>query len=289
MTIMPPALFNPSLIALHKQRSAVRMTQRGDDVLLSEIAHRLFSRLEDIRREFEQVEVVGSILNPASSRTLDLSELARKTNLAIRDPSRSKASNDSTNVFSESPGSRVGSFLRPGFAGRKLTSRDDNEAPDLLISFLDLHWQNDPLSTLRQAYERLAPEGLFMGVFWGGDTLHELRRVMVEVESDLTGGAGMRISPMITPYDAAALLQKSGFSLPVVDVQSLTLTYPHVQQLVEDLRTMGETAAFASTPSQPLTREFWWEVETRYQALYGLENGKIPATFEPIFMLGWRG
>jgi SAM-dependent methyltransferase len=158
-----------------------------------------------------------------------------------------------------------------------------------LISFLDLHWQNDPLSALGQAYERLAPEGLFMGVFWGGDTLHELRRVMVEVESQLTGGAGMRISPMITPYDTAALMQKAGFALPVVDMQSITLTYTHVQSLVEDLRTMGETAAFAAPANKPLTRIFWQEVETHYHRLYGLENGKIPATFTPIYMLGWRG
>ena len=243
---MPPLLFNPKLMDLHKKRAALRILQRGDDVLLSEISHRLLSRLDDINRDFKRLELAGPLFPK------------------------------------EFPFQAIDHFVSGGHGGSAY-------GPDLLLSFLHLHWENDPLEALQAFYNRLAPEGLFLGVFWGGDTLHELRHVMVEVESRLTGGAGMHISPMITPYDGAALLQKAGFAFPVVDVQPLTLTYHHVGDLVEDLRTMGETSAFASPTGKALTKTFWREVETHYHTLYARETGRIPATFEAIFLLGWRG
>ena len=81
--------------------------------------------------------LLPTLQKPSSSRTLDLSELARETNLTIRDPGlqdktydegfRSFASSNSTKVLFVAPGSRISSFLRPGFAWRKLTFRDDEK------------------------------------------------------------------------------------------------------------------------------------------------------------------
>ena len=112
---------------------------------------------------------------------------------------------------------------------------------DLVYSNLELHWANDLPGCLLQITRSLKPDGLFLAAILGGNTLTELRDVLMAAELDVTGGASPRVSPFAELRDAGALLQRAGLALPVVDADEITVTYEDLFRLLADLRGMGET------------------------------------------------
>jgi hypothetical protein len=133
----------------------------------------------------------------------------------------------------------------------------------------------------------LKPDGLFLGALLGGASLTELRQCLTEAEIEITGGAGPRVSPFLDAYDGAALMQRAGFALPVVDVDTVTVRYDHPLRLAADLRAMGETNVLFERPRTPLTRPVLARASALYQERFGTADGRIPATFEIITLTGW--
>jgi len=158
---------------------------------------------------------------------------------------------------------------------------------DLIVSTLGLHWTNDVVGALIQARRALKPDGLFIGALLGGVTLTELRQSLVAAESEILGGAGSRVSPFADSQDAAGLLQRAGFSMPVADVDKVTVTYDHPLKLLFDLRQMGETSVLADRHPRKLTRALLERTFEIYFERFRDEDGRVPATFEIITLTGW--
>ncbi len=125
-----------------------------------------------------------------------------------------------------------------------------------------------------------------MGVMFGGQTLHELRAVLAEAESSQMGGLSPRVAPMGEIRDLGALLQRAGFALPVADSSLRHVTYSDALALMRDLRAMGEGNALAQRLRRPVPRALFAEAAARYTTAFG-QDGRIPATFEFIFLTGW--
>ena len=110
---------------------------------------------------------------------------------------------------------------------------------DLVLSCFSLHWVNDLPGTLAQIGYVLKPDGLLLAALPGGTTLFELREALLRAELELEGGAGLRVSPFVELRDAGALLQRAGFALPIVDVETIVVTYDHPLKLMQELRADG--------------------------------------------------
>jgi SAM-dependent methyltransferase len=170
---------------------------------------------------------------------------------------------------------------------------DDERLPfkpdslNLIVSLLALHWTNDLVGALIQIRRALKPDGLFLGAFLGGATLNELRQSLLAAEVEATGGAGPRVSPFADGLDGAGLLQRTGFALPVADVDRLTVLYPHPLKLMADLRAMGETNVLFDRPRRPLSRAVLARMCEIYVERFGRPDGRIPATFEIVSLTGW--
>lgn len=160
------------------------------------------------------------------------------------------------------------------------------ETYDLVIHAMSLHWANDPVGQLIQARRALLPDGLFLAVFPGGQTLTELRQVMGDAEIAVTGGISPRVLPMGDIRDLGALLQRAGFALPVADLDSLQVTYDSPLDLMHDLRAMGETNALASRNRRPLGRKVLAKTLAGYGQNFS-RQGRITATFELMVLTGW--
>ena len=158
-------------------------------------------------------------------------------------------------------------------------------AHDLVIHGLALHWANDPVTQIFQCGQALAPDGLFLGVTYAGATLAELRAVLGETEVAMSGGLSPRVLPMAEIRDLGAMLQMAGLALPVADGAVRTVTYADMFALMRDLRTMGEGNALANRAG-PTSRAFFARAAARYAEAYGVD-GRIPATFEMVFLTAW--
>ena len=195
---------------------------------------------------------------------------------------------------------RVGTLIETDLSPRMLAGRrgprlvaDEERLPfaeaslDLIVSMLGLHWTNDVVGALIQVRRALKPDGLFIGAFLGGVTLTELRQSLVAAESEILGGAGSRVSPFADVADAASLLQRAGFAMPVADVDTVSVTYDHPLKLLFDLRQMGETSVLAERHPKALTRKLLDRAFEIYFQRFAEDDGRVPATFEIITLTGW--
>jgi SAM-dependent methyltransferase len=163
----------------------------------------------------------------------------------------------------------------------------EGQSFDLVVSALSLHWVNDLPGALVQIRRVLKPDGLFIGVALGGRTLNELRQALLAAEEEVRGGAANRVSPFMDVIDAAGLLQRTGFAMPVADNDARTVRYGNPLRLIGDLRGMGETAAFVNRDAPRLTRGILMRAMEIYAQRFADADGKVRATFEFVTMSGW--
>ncbi|MES2035897.1 MAG: methyltransferase domain-containing protein [Pseudomonadota bacterium] len=269
MTTSPPILFDRALHRRRLARAAAGYDQAS--FLKRRAAEDAVMRLETIMRRFPLAVDLGA-RDGAFGRALAGSDAAEKIDLLIE-----------TDLSDAMLGGRDGVRLavdeeRLPFAAASL---------DLVVSTLALHWTNDLVGALIQIRRALKPDGLFIGALLGGATLTELRQCLLEAEAELSGGAGLRVSPFADAFDAAALLQRAGFALPVTDVDRVTVRYAHPLELLRDLRQMGETNVLLDRPRKPLSRKVLLRAMAIYVERFAEADGKVPATFEIVTVTGW--
>jgi NADH dehydrogenase [ubiquinone] 1 alpha subcomplex assembly factor 5 len=106
-------------------------------------------------------------------------------------------------------------------------------------------------------------------------------------ELEREGGLSTRVSPMADVRDLGGLLAQAGFVLTTVDLDEIVITYPSMFELMQDLHAMGEgNAVYERRPF--LKRDTLIAASSIYQALHGHEDGSIPATFQILYMIGWK-
>lgn len=254
-------IFDRRMVRRHRDRAAP--AYGSHDFLHREVADRLADRLQDVKRTF------GTVVNLGGGRLA----AARGTALTVNaDLSGTLAAGAEAGV--------------PAAADEEFLPFADGSV-DLVASCLSLHWVNDLPGALVQIRRALRPDGLFLAAMFGGDTLIELRRAFLEAEAETTGGASPHTSPVADVPDAGMLLQRAGFALPVVDTDTITVTYAGVLALMHDLRGMGETSALVARRRSFLRRDTLSAAAARYHELYADADGRIPATFQVIWLTGW--
>jgi len=267
MTTPDPLLvFDRALVRKRRERAVLA----GDpsDFLFAEVANRLADRLEDVRRGFEVGVDLGSRGGHlaraalATGRIERLYALERSPALAGRLPVAAVAADEEVLPFAP-------------------------ESLDLVISSLALHWVNDLPGTLVQVRRALRPDGLFLAALFGGETLWELREVLMEAELAVSGGVSARVSPMADLRDAAGLLQRAGFALPVADRDPLSVSYADAWALMRDLSRMGESNAIRLRAPGPLRRAILAEAGRLYQERHAFAGGRVRASFEILYISGW--
>ncbi len=159
---------------------------------------------------------------------------------------------------------------------------------DLVIHAMALHWAEDPVGQIIQCTRALRPDGLFLAVCLGGETLHELRASLGQAETAVTGGLSPRVAPMAEIRDLGQLLGRAGLALPVADAQRLNVSYPNLRALAHDLRAMGEGNALASRLRRPTRPAVFAQAEKIYSDAFPSAPGRLAATFDLMFLTGWK-
>lgn len=265
----PPPLFDRALHRLRLDRAAGRYSQA--DFLKARAAADVVERLEAILRDFPMAVDLG----------------ARSGLFAV--------------ALAQSPASeRVGLLIETDLSAAMLMGReaprlqvDEERLPfapeslDLIVSTLALHWTNDLVGSLIQIRQALKPDGLFIGAIVGGSSLTELRQCLLAAEAELSDGAGLRVSPFADALDAAGLLQRAGFALPVADADRVVVRYAHPLNLIADLKAMGDTNVLAERSRKPLSRAVLTRACEIYAERFSDPDGRVRATLDLIIMTGW--
>ncbi|AGF74211.1 methyltransferase [Bartonella australis AUST/NH1] len=158
---------------------------------------------------------------------------------------------------------------------------------DLIVSLLSLQLTNDTPGVLSQVKNILKPDGLFLAVMAGAGTLRELRESLLQAEMELYGGVSPRVYPFADIRDVGAVLQRVGFSVPVVDVENVTIRYNTMFDLMRDLKAMGMQNALINRSKRPVSRRFFLRAAEIYAERFSDPDGRIQAHFSFIWLSGW--
>jgi malonyl-ACP O-methyltransferase BioC len=275
MTVPPdPAKpFDRLCVRRHRDRAAARFDTHA--FLFDEIGERLLDRVADLRRPFPRVLELGCRDGRLSPRLRTIG-----TEMFIRA--------DISEAMARAAGRR-----EPGVP---TVVADEEWLPfadqsfDLVVSNLSLHWVNDLPGALAQIQQALRPDGLLLASLFGGETLTELRASLLAADVAVSDGASPRVSPFCDVRDAAHLLSRTGFALPVADVDHLTVTYRDVVALMRELRGMGETNALALRQRRPTRRAMIGAASAHYAAEFPAAEvtDRVRASFEVIYLAAWR-
>ncbi|XP_059077468.1 putative methyltransferase At1g22800, mitochondrial isoform X1 [Cryptomeria japonica] len=261
-----------------KQRDRAAWLMSPTDNFLDTVAERLLDRLEDCKKDFSTALCLGGSIEP------------------IRRLLRGRGGIERLIMMDMSPDMIKKCRIEEKISDPKIETLyvvgDEEFLPikqsslDLIISCLGLHWVNDLPGAMIQCKSALKPDGMFLVAILGGETLRELRIACTVAQMEREGGISPRISPLAQVRDAGNLLTRAGFALPTVDVDEFTIRYASALELIEHLRSIGETNALLQR-NHILKRDTALATAAIYQSMFGAEDGTIPATFQVIYMTGW--
>ena len=262
----PLLVFDRTVLRRRRDRAAHGWEKQA--FLKREIAERLVERLDDVRRGF-----------------------ALALDLGCHGDEIATALGERTTV-----GKLLRSDLGEAFARRAAgpaVVADEEALPfaaasfDLVMSAMALHWVNDLPGTLIQIGRILKPDGLFLGAMLGGGTLWQLRQALAAAESEIEGGLSPRVSPFADLRDAAGLLQRAGFALPVADSETIEVEYESALALMRDLSGMGESNLVVGRRRTVTRRAVLLRAAELYGEQFARPGGRVSASFEVLFLHGW--
>lgn len=253
----PPApLF--SAARLRAQRDRLATLAPGADFLAPIIAESLLDRLAMVTRSFPRALLIGGHDNSLAAHL--------------------RVAGSEVTILEAGPRLAAATGALAGEA----------DAIDLPFASFDLIlWPggldsvNDVPGALVRLRALLAPDGLLLGSFVGDGSLAKLRRaVMADGVRSIA-----RLHPQIDLAAMGNLLQRTGFTLPVVDVEALSVRYADWFTLVRDLRAAGLASRLAAAPP-PLTREEVARIALAFAAQAD-PDGRIAEAFRLIHFSGW--
>lgn len=244
----PPEIFDTRLLTLRRARAAKRKSSFLMQRAISDAADRLL----DVNRDFGKVLILG-------------------------------ASSIKAELISKLPKEKLTKII----CCETLEQLPQDDNFDLILSLLCLQSENDLPGAIIRLRQKLKPDGLFIAAIFGGDTLTELRQVFYKTDEDIIGGLGPRIYPMANYTQAAGLLSRAGLNQPVVDTDRFMVSYGKLETLISDLRDLGETNVLTAQRKATVPRCYIEELGRNYAALYPTKNGKLPCSFEILWMTGW--
>lgn len=265
-TISMEALFDTDLI--HNRRiRALRHAEDGADFLMRLVAEELGERLAVVERQFDEAVELHGVTGAVGEACLATGRIGKLRRIELPEAYRASAS----------PVEHAPLEILPLEAG----------SVNLVLSPLALHLTNDFPGVLIQARRALKPDGLFLAAIPGAGTLAELKDALLAAEIEITGGASPRVIPFADVRDIGGLLQRAGFALPVVDVETKTVRYYSMFALMRDLKNMGMSNPLINRSRRPGSRQLFVRAAEIYAERYSDPDGRVRATFSFIFASGW--
>lgn len=158
---------------------------------------------------------------------------------------------------------------------------------DLVVSIFDLQVVNDVPGFLVRVRAHLREDGLFLAAVVGGNSLGELREAFLAADTERLGGAYARVAPFIPLAEAGPLLQRTGFALPVSDVETHVVRYATPLRLMQELKALGASNPLAERPSRLMTASHLAAASAHYSAIASDADGRVRATLEIVWLSGW--
>lgn len=263
---MTALLFDREALWRRRQRLAIAPDRAS--FLLERSADDIAERLEAVRRRFPVCLCLGAYHGLLPRRLAGLGGIERLISLE-RAPGLARL------------------CPRPAIVADEEALPLGPRSVDLVVSALALQHVNDLPGVLIQVAEALRPDGLLLASLFGPGTLSELRQAMLAAEAEVEGGASPRVAPFVDVRDLGSLAQRAGLALPVVDSDTVKVTYESALHLMRDLKAMGASNVLAARRRTPIRRTTLLRAAGIYAERFAAPGGRVTATFEIVTLTAW--
>ena len=259
-------LFDRKLLRARRARFASEIA--AHEFLLAHVAGEIAERVEVMLRSFPRALDLGAYRGLLGKKVAALKSVGEM-------------------VYAESAFALAALCPRPALVCDEDLLPFKDASLNLIVSGLALHRVNDLPGALVQIRRALSPDGLFIGALLGARSLIELREALIAAEAEAQGGASPRVAPFGDVRDYGALLQRTGFALPVADADVLKMTYASPRELMREVRVLGGGNVLSERSKAPLPRRTLDRAEAIYRERHALPGGGVSATFEIVYLSGW--
>ena len=249
--------------------------------LQREIANRLFERLDYIKLNPARVLDLGSGTGYATRKLRDRYVNADIVSLDLAPPMLQFAKRQLpqtpvlTRLLKAFTSSAATDFICADAESLPLA----NESLDLALSSLTLQWCN-PEKVAKEVSRVLRPNGLFMFTTFGPDTLKELRQAFRSVDDK------PHVNDFVDMHDIGDILVQAGFSDPVMDQETITLTYADLKAMLRELKGIGAHNVLPGRETGLMGKTRWQKLQTAYEKFRVDE--RLPATYEVVYGHAWK-
>ncbi len=257
-----PYIFCNRRKTAYRNRAGYKAAARADPAdqfMWQHIADELRERLLAVSRDFERILIIGPLAQWAQHILADRTAIVTCAALCLEERGADALLFDAEDSLPIAP-----------------------ESYDVIITAGTLDSVNDLPGALIQMRRSLRPDGLLLATLFGAGTLSTLKSAMMAAAPDMVQP---HIHPQIDVRQAADLLQRTGFTIPVADVDSVDIAYRDWRRLVGDLRDMGVGNALLGN-RRYLGREFPALLDKAWQAL-AKEDGRVRERFSLLHLSGW--
>ena len=267
----------------HVQQQFERRLDRADpEFLYGVVAQRLFDRLKLIRLDAQQILDAGCGIG---LRTALLRERFPKAHITSLDHSAAVLARLRQRLHLSAWSERWTRWRKKTLNEVRCADLTDSglapESLDLVWSNLAIHWHDRPHDVLKEWARIIRPNGLVLFSGWGPATGIELRQALT------TAGLTSATLPLVDMHDLGDLMVQQGFADPVMDQETLTLTYDKPEALLKDAWVLGGNP----NPNRGagLVGRAWREkMCVALEKNRDAQSGKLHLTIEVAYGHAWR-
>jgi malonyl-CoA O-methyltransferase len=259
-----------------------RLDRADPEFLYGEVARRLFDRLKLIRLDAQHILDAGC---GTGLRTALLRERFPKAHVISLDQSAALLARLRHDA-------RLGAWSQRWARWRQLPLQEvccadlasTGLAPaslDLVWSNLAIHWHDRPHDVLKEWARLIRPNGLVLFSGWGPATGIELRQALAQA------GLASATLPLVDMHDLGDLMVQQGFADPVMDQETLTLTYDQPAALLTDAWALGGNPN-PNRRASLVGRQWREQLMAALEKNRNTQTGKLTLTIEVAYGHAWR-
>ena len=153
---------------------------------------------------------------------------------------------------------------------------------DLVFANQVLHWANPMMPALREVNRVMAVNACLMFTTLGPSTFKEILSSWSGVNSHA------HINDFPDMHDVGDWLMAEYFLNPVMDMESISLHYESLTQLIRALKSQGVKNINKNRNPGLTSKSSWKKFEENYEG-FKTEKGKYPLSYEVVYGHAWKG
>lgn len=150
---------------------------------------------------------------------------------------------------------------------------------DLVVSSLTLQWCNNFTKAFSELKRIIKPGGCILFTSFGPDALKELRHCWYKVDDD------QHVNSFLDMHHVGDALLQAGFEDPVMDNETITVTYKDVYQIMRDLKTIGAHNVLNGRRHSLTGKNRLKAMVAEYETFR--ENDVLPMSYEIVYGHAW--